>query len=206
MIELPFINQDISTKNLTFDLFAPLPSSSTSLLLLKAHDHDQVQSYKVWMFDPYCTHVISRSSIYIVYTVKFYCSYRTCHSTDYISWCETSQVQFPIGVAESSHFCGSPYDPRLGALLLQNAVDATSSLKCSRLGRIEDGNRKSDGWRWRSYPPQYFIISIYIIYISSIRGPRYEKIQSQIMVYNWFLNARGIGWSNLQDIKHQQSD
>ena len=28
------------------------------------------------------THVISRSSIYIVYTVNFYCSYRTCHSTD----------------------------------------------------------------------------------------------------------------------------
>ena len=50
------------------------------------------------------------------------------------------------------------------------------------------------------------LVYIYIIYISSIRGPRYEKIQSQIMVYNWFLNARGIGWSNLQDIKHQQSD
>ena len=85
-------------------------------------------------------------------------------STDYIWWCETSQVQFPIGVAESSHFFGSPYDPRPGALLLQNAVDATSSLKCSRLGRIEDGNRNSDGWR--SYPPQYFIsIYIYILYI-----------------------------------------
>ena len=27
VIEFPFINQDISTKNLTFDLFAPLPSA-----------------------------------------------------------------------------------------------------------------------------------------------------------------------------------
>ena len=46
-----------------------------------------------------------------------------------------------------------------------------------------------------------YIYIFYIYIISSIRGPRYEKIQSQIMVYNWFLNARGIGWSNLQNIK-----
>jgi hypothetical protein len=38
-----------------------------------------------------------------------------------------------------------------------------------------------------------YIYILYIYIISSIRGPRYEKIQSQIMVYNWFLNARGIG-------------